>query len=136
MIRYNLPQKSEWKEICKRPSIDKNELEASVRSILQAVKLNGDEALFQYSEKFDNCQLESIEVSRAEIEAAADALSDELKAAIQLAKTNIEIFHRSQQEEVSKIETSPGVECWRKSVGIEKVGLYIPGGTAPCSQRF
>lgn len=131
MIRYNLPQKSEWKEICKRPSIDKNELEASVRSILQAVKLNGDEALFQYSEKFDNCQLESIEVSRAEIEAAADALSDELKAAIQLAKTNIEIFHRSQQEEVSKIETSPGVECWRKSVGIEKVGLYIPGGTAP-----
>ena len=131
MKRYNLPQKENWSKICARPVFAQGELTDRVKSILDNVKSNGDEALFEYTEKFDGPKLNSFLVSEVEIQDALDRVSDELKLAIQSAKRNIEKFHISQKEEVTIIETVEGVDCWRKSVAIEKVGLYIPGGSAP-----
>jgi histidinol dehydrogenase len=106
-------------------------LEESVSKILLDIKLNGDEAVKKYALKFDGIELNELLVSEDEIKAAESLVSDDLKAAIAIAKQNIEKFHFSQVQEVEKIETTPGVICWRKSVGIQKVGLYIPGGSAP-----
>jgi len=129
IIRY--PEKKDRKRILQRPAFDSSELEAKVSPILKNVKQNGDKALKEYALTFDKVQLDYLEVSENEITAATDLVSEELKTAIKNAKSNIETFHISQKEEVKQIETTKGVLCWRKSVGIEKVGLYIPGGTAP-----
>jgi len=126
----NIKQDS-WTALTKRPTIDKENLNQTVQSILDNVKLNGDDALKSYSKRFDNVDLTEFLVTKSEIEAANKFVSDELKQAISIAKQNIEKFHRSQITNEQIIETTKGVECWRKSVGIEKVGLYIPGGSAP-----
>jgi histidinol dehydrogenase len=131
MLYYKYPGKSEWAELVKRPVADFSSLEKPVRKILQKVKAKGDKAVRKFTEEFDGVKLKALEVPAEEINIAATFLSDELKAAIQQAKANIETFHASQREAIKKIETMPGVVCWRKSAGIEKVGLYIPGGSAP-----
>jgi histidinol dehydrogenase len=120
-----------WKEVLKRPVFDTTLLETSVSEILQTVKNEGDAAVKKYTAQFDKVELANLQVTKAEIEEAIQNLDDDLKTAIQLAATNIETFHRPQIQPVEFIETMPGVRCWRKSVGIERVGLYIPGGTAP-----
>lgn len=115
----------------KRPAIDSSSLEASVTNILHQVKASGDEALKRFATIYDKVSVSELQVTKEEIDAAAATISDELKDAIALAKNNIETFHSKQVSTVEKVETMPGVVCWRKSVAIEKVGLYIPGGTAP-----
>jgi histidinol dehydrogenase len=125
------PKKSEWSRLLKRPAIDSSSLEASVTNILQQVKVSGDEALKRFATIYDKVSVDELPVSKDELEAAVATLSKELKEAIAIAKNNIETFHANQVGKVEKVETMPGVVCWRKSVAIEKVGLYIPGGTAP-----
>ena len=128
-IKY--PDRKDWQEIIKRPVLETASLEKTVRKILDKVKSKGDKAVKKFTKEFDGVKLKRLLVSQKEIDAAEKLLPLELKDAIQLAKLNIEKFHSSQVEEIKIIETMPGVKCWRKSVGIEKVGLYIPGGTAP-----
>ena len=128
---FNNPPSTDWDLILKRPAFDSSQLEESVSKILLDIKLNGDEAVKKFALKFDGIELNELLVSEDEIKAAESLVSDDLKAAIAIAKQNIEKFHFSQVQEVEKIETTPGVICWRKSVGIQKVGLYIPGGSAP-----
>lgn len=125
------PERKDWGNILKRPYVDNATVLASVRQINEEVRRGGDNALKHFSKKFDGVELQTLEVSREEIEAATKTVPGDLKTAIQQAKKNIETFHRAQHGELKKIETMPGVVCWRKSVAIEKVGLYIPGGTAP-----
>src|SRR4030095_13162999 len=115
----------------KRPSFDSSSLEETVKNILDEVKANGDEAVRKFTLQFDKIDISELQVNDAEIEAAGTSLSADLKQAIVTAKNNIEKFHRSQLTEAGFVETMPGVRCWRKSVPIEKVGLYIPGGSAP-----
>lgn len=131
MKRFNLPKKENWSEICSRPIFEQGDLTDRVESILNTVKSNGDTALFDYTEKFDGVKLNELLVSENEIQSALSCVSEELKLAIQSAKRNIEKFHISQKDEMAIIETTKGVTCWRKSIAIEKVGLYIPGGSAP-----
>lgn len=128
-IKY--PSKSDWPELLKRPALNTFSLESTVRNVLGDVKKNGDVAIQRYTLEFDKVDIKNTQVSDAEFAEASSLLSQELKNAIELAKSNIEKFHTSQKEVFQTIETQPGVKCWRKSVGIEKVGLYIPGGTAP-----
>ncbi|MGZ4035733.1 MAG: histidinol dehydrogenase [Bacteroidia bacterium] len=128
-IKY--PNRSEWAELLKRPALDVSSLEAAVFSVLADVKKNGDKAVKKYTLQFDKVEILNLLVNEEEFISAEKKLSSELKAAIQLAKSNIEKFHIAQKEEIKIVETMPGVMCWRKSVGIEKVGLYIPGGSAP-----
>ena len=128
-IKY--PSKENWQEIIKRPVAETISLEKTVKKILEKVKAKGDKAVRKYSKEFDAVSLKKLEVSKKEIIAAEKLLSQELKDAILQAKTNIEKFHAAQIEEVKIIETMPGIKCWKKSVGIEKVGIYIPGGSAP-----
>lgn len=129
VIKY--PAKEEWSEIVKRPHLDVSQLNATVEGVLNDVKNNGDKAVKHYEEKFDHAHLESLAVTEAEIEEAEGLVSPELKHALELAHHNIAAFHRSQKFEGEKIETCAGVTCWQKSIAIQKVGLYIPGGTAP-----
>jgi histidinol dehydrogenase len=128
---FEEPLKQDWEALLKRPNFDATELLPKVQSILDAVALEGDAALYRLSETFDQVQLKTIVIDPAIIQAAEALVAPALKAAIQSAKVNIEIFHQAQLKKEEKIETMPGVWCWRKSVGIEKVGIYIPGGTAP-----
>jgi histidinol dehydrogenase len=125
------PDKKDWKLLLQRPYMDNRSVLESVQQILNAVKQHGDEAIRSFSKKFDGVELETFEVSEDEIQQGCDRLPSELKSAIQQAQLNIEKFHRSQLSKIEIVETMPGVQCWRKNVGIEKVGLYIPGGTAP-----
>jgi histidinol dehydrogenase len=125
------PKKNEWAKLLQRPAIDSSSLEASVKNILHEVKASGDEALKRFATIFDKVNIDELQVTEDEIEKAAASVSNDLKQAIAVAKQNIEAFHRPQLTLAEKIETMPGVVCWRKSVAIEKVGLYIPGGTAP-----
>lgn len=129
IIKY--PQQSEWKNILKRPSFDTSVLNQTVSDILEDVKTNGDKAVLAYEEKFDNVVLKSLQVTEKDLKESDNLVDDDLKTAIRIAKSNIEKFHQSQQIEPKRIETSQGVICWQKSVGIERVGLYIPGGSAP-----
>ena len=129
VIKY--PAKEEWSEIVKRPHLDVSKLNATVQGVLDDVKKHGDEAVKRYEEMFDHAHLDSLAVTEAEIEEAEQLVSQELKDALHLAHHNIAAFHQSQKFEGEKIETCPGVTCWQKSVAIQKVGLYIPGGTAP-----
>ncbi len=125
------PRREEWKEIVERPHLDVSQLTATVRSVLDDIKARGDEAVKEYELKFDRVQLESLSVSQAEMDEAETLVDDDLKAAIQLAHDNIKTFHESEKFVGQKVSTQPGITCWQKSVAIEKVGLYIPGGTAP-----
>jgi histidinol dehydrogenase len=128
---FNNPSKSEWNKLCERPVLDFKQLENVVSSILQDVKINGDIAARNLTQKFDNVLIDNFKVSEKELREAEINCPEELKKAIKAASTNIEKFHSIQKEQTIKTETSPGVLCWRKSVAIEKVGLYIPGGSAP-----
>lgn len=125
------PSKSEWPEIVKRPHLDLSELNATVKRVLDDVKAHGDAAVKRFEHQFDHVELDGLAVSEAEIDEAMQLISPELKASLELAHHNISVFHEAQRFEGQKIETAPGVVCWQKSVPIEKVGLYIPGGTAP-----
>lgn len=129
IIKY--PERSEWTKILARPAFDTSSLNDIVSTVLDDIKNRRDKAVLEYEEKFDKVKLSSLAVTQEEIDEAETLVSKELKAAILQAKKNIEIFHRSQIFETKKIETTPGVTCWQKAVAIEKVGLYIPGGTAP-----
>jgi len=128
---YNQPEQKDWASLLARPSFDAQELLPRVQAIIEEVRLSGDAAVLQYTNDFDKVQLKSIALNE-DIKANAETkLSASLKAAIQLAKGNIEKFHQAQLQKMERIETMPGVWCWRKSVGIDTVGIYIPGGTAP-----
>jgi len=131
MDKTEYPLKNSWPSLMIRPVIESEKLTSLVSSILDNVKSEKDAALKIYASQFDRVSLDTLEVSYDEIEKAISIVSKELKTAINVAKGNIEKFHRSQQIIEEKIETSPGVICWRKSLAIEKVGLYIPGGSAP-----
>ena len=128
---FEEPLKQDWEALLQRPNFDAAELLPKVQSILDAVSSEGDAALLRLSETFDQVQLKTIAIDPAMIQAAEALVAPALKTAIQSAKVNIEIFHQAQIKKEEKIETMPGVWCWRKAVGIEKVGIYIPGGTAP-----
>lgn len=128
---YRYPQKEQWDEITSRPRLDLSQLNATVASVLADVKQRGDAAVKAYEEKFDKVQLTSLAVTEQEMDEAESIIGNELKDAIILAHHNIKVFHISQRFVGQKIKTQEGVTCWQKSVAIEKVGLYIPGGTAP-----
>jgi histidinol dehydrogenase len=127
----NNPSIDTWGNLLSRPSFNNDSLIEKVGVVLNEVRDNGDVAVKKYTKLFDGIMLDNFSVSTAEIEAAAQQVSAELKSAIKLAARNIQLFHEKQLSPVEVVETMPGVKCWRKSVGIEKVGLYIPGGTAP-----
>ena len=129
IIRY--PKREDWASITERPQLDTSTLNATVSNILGDIKANGDEAVRKYEEMFDHVRLDSLAVSENEIEEAWNNVPTELRQAIELAHANISSFHEAQHFNGVKVETAPGVTCWQKSVPIEKVGLYIPGGTAP-----
>lgn len=129
IIKY--PSREDWPSLLQRPVMDVTTLFDTVRTVLDEVRAEGDAAVKRYEEKFDKVQLSSLQVSPEEMEEAGSLISDELKQAIRTAKENIEKFHASQRFSGEKVETTPGVTCWQKAVAIEKVGLYIPGGTAP-----
>ena len=129
IIRY--PEKSEWNRLVERPHLDVSQLNETVAAVLADVKKRGDDAVKGYELKFDHVDLPSIVVTNEEMQEAETKVSQELKEAIQLAHDNILAFHESQRFRGKKVETRAGVTCWQKSVAIEKVGLYIPGGTAP-----
>ena len=131
MILFSNPDIYQWKEILKRPVMNTENLFDTVRSVIDRVKEEGDPAVLDYEEKFDKVVLASLAVSEEEQQEAENLVSEDLKAAIRLAKQNIETFHAAQRFEGKKVQTQPGVTCWQKAVAIEKVGLYIPGGTAP-----
>ncbi len=125
------PVRKEWPVLLERPVIDASHLQQKVKAIMEQVALKGDEAIKSYTLAFDKVAISQTKVSAKRIAAAEKELTASLKTAIQLAKVNIEVFHENQIQKVERIETMPGVWCWRKSIGIEKVGIYIPGGTAP-----
>ncbi len=129
IIKY--PNQSQWSEILKRPTIDNSTLFEQVGAVIDEVRQHGDKALRDFTLKFDGVSLENLEVTKEEIAEAEQNVQPELKQAIEMARRNIWKFHSAQQREFSEIETTPGVFCWQKSVAIEKVGLYIPGGSAP-----
>lgn len=128
VIQY--PKKADWNELLKRPSQDFTTVRDIVKSILNDVKQRGDEALKDYTKQFDKIELDNFLIGDEEWQTANNIPAD-LKTAIQLSIKNVSAFHAAQKQPVQKIETMPGVVCWRKSVAIDKVGLYIPGGTAP-----
>ena len=125
------PSRSDWAKIIERPHLDISQLNSTVSSVLADVKSRGDEAVKEYEEKFDHVNLSSIAVTEEEMKEAETLVSEDLEQAIRLAHFNIKKFHESQRFKGDKVETGPGITCWQKSVAIERVGLYIPGGTAP-----
>ena len=131
MIISEYPDKKQWEELLRRPVFDNSSLEERIRPILDDVKKNGDRALIKYTAQFDKAEITNIAITEGEIQFALNSVNTELLDAIRTAADNITAFHKKQLQPVERIETMPGISCWRKSVGIEKVGLYIPGGTAP-----
>ena len=129
VIKY--PKRADWSTILKRPTQTVDDIEATVNQVFDDVKRNGDTAVAKYTSMFDSVELESMIVSESEIEFASSHVSEELKKAIQLAKSNIEAFHKAQKTDKVFLQTQNGVECWQEKRPIQKVGLYIPGGTAP-----
>lgn len=129
IVKY--PERSDWQPLLERPYIDVSKLNGTVADILDDVRKNGDDAVRRYEAKFDGVSLASLAVTEEELDSAVNEVSGELKSAIELAHSNIEKFHMSQRMTVHKVETAPGVCCWQKGVAIQKIGLYIPGGTAP-----
>ena len=126
-----LPEEDEWVSLCKRPSFTKSDLDEKVREILNRVRTEKDKAIYSYSEIFDGVKLSDLKVSSEEIGESEFAVPEQIKHAINTARRNIEKFHSSQLFTEAAVETVKGVKCWRKSIAIEKVGLYIPGGSAP-----
>ena len=131
MQKYLYPERETWKDIAQRPHFEREDLEATVKVILNDIKRFGDKALFELEAKFDNVKLDALKVKEEEFMQAIEQISDSLKKSIDTAADNIFKFHKSQEFETKEVETSPGVFCWQKSIAIEKVGLYVPGGTAP-----
>ncbi len=131
MKRIQFPSRTEWPALLQRPVIDTATLQQQVKGVMDVVKQDGDKAVLQFTRQFDGVQLEVLEMSEAVIAEAIQLVPDDLKRAIKQAAHNIRVFHEKQKATVEVVETMKGVRCWRKSVGIEKVGLYIPGGTAP-----
>lgn len=132
VIKY--PSREEWASLAQRPALDVTTLFDTVRTVLDEVRKGGDAAVIRYEEKFDKIDpatFKGLQVSEQELAEAKELVPEDLKQAIRQAKNNIEIFHASQCFTGKKVETTPGVTCWQKAVAIEKVGLYIPGGTAP-----
>jgi histidinol dehydrogenase len=129
IIEY--PPRESWERLCTRPILSMSSLDIPVRSILTRVKKEGDKAIRDYSRQFDRVALVDIKVQKAEIDDSLSRVNDDIKRAINIAKSNIEKFHRAQVTIEDAVETMPGVMCWRKSIPVEKVGLYVPGGTAP-----
>ncbi|SEC35501.1 histidinol dehydrogenase [Maribacter dokdonensis] len=127
---YN-PQRVDWNNVLKRPTQTVADIEGLVNGIFEEVRSNGDGTIKKYTEQFDKVVLENMLVSKTEIEEAQKLVSDDLKEAIKLAKTNIEVFHKAQKTKRVEVETAAGVSCWQEKRPIQKVGLYIPGGTAP-----
>ena len=125
------PNRKDWQTILERPTQTVNDIETIVNTVFRAVKIDGDAAISKFTKQFDNVELNSLLVTENEINAAFSTISDELKNAISLAKSNIEAFHKAQETEPVFVETAKGVECWQEKRPITKVGLYIPGGTAP-----
>lgn len=128
---YNNPERIEWQTLLQRPAFDTSSLTEKVKNVLADIKQNGDAAVVKYTSQFDGVVLDSFVVPEVEITEACALVSDDLKKAIQQAANNIKSFHSKQLSPIEIVETMPGIQCWRKSVGIEKVGLYIPGGSAP-----
>ncbi|MDR3025587.1 histidinol dehydrogenase [Chryseobacterium sp.] len=128
---YRFPTKDNWKDMVKRPVLEQKEISGLITEIFAEVEKNGDKALIEFNKKFDKANTQSISVSKEEIGNAGKQIKDELKLAIQQAKENISKFHASQKQEIQKIETTQGVVCWRENRAVKKVGIYIPGGTAP-----
>lgn len=128
---YNLPSKSEWAEIVARPTFDNTQLRDLVSGILADIKEGGDKVVMALEEKFDHCKLEQLEVQPTEFDEALTLIPHDLAEAINKAYSNIAAFHESQHRTYEKVETQSGVQCWQKAIAIDKVGLYIPGGTAP-----
>lgn len=131
MKRYLNPDKNEWPEILKRPLFNASDLAETVQSILNDIQSSGGHAIRKYTEKFDGIFIRKFSVTEEEIEAAPALLDTDLRIAIEKAAENITKFHANQKSELKKIETTPGVICWQKAVPVEKVGLYVPGGSAP-----
>lgn len=131
MQTYITPQLSDWSTLTSRPTKEAQDLQKIVLDVFDKIQIEKDQALINFTEEFDKVRISYLEVSTEEIEEAKNLISEELKQAIQLAATNIEKFHKAQREEIKMIETTKGVNCWRESRGIENVGIYIPGGTAP-----
>ena len=131
IIRY--PERAEWNNVLKRSALHTEDIRPAVQEIIGKVRTEGDRALYEYEEKFDKVKLASLIVTPEEFDEAGKALESGLKEAILRALENIRAFHAAQKFESKKVETVPGVTCWQKAVPIEKVGLYIPGGTAPLS---
>ena len=129
IIKY--PEKSTWDDILKRPAFDTSSLDEKVSVIMNEVKADGDVAVKKYTKMFDGTEIDVLEVSKKELDEAANEIGDDLKKAIDVAIKNITAFHKAQKSEEVRVTTQNGVECWQKPVAIEKVGLYIPGGTAP-----
>lgn len=131
MITIKYPKREEWASIIERPHLDVSQLTATVKTVLDDMKARGDEAVREYELKFDKAELATLAVSKEEIDEAENLVDAQLKEAICLAHSNIKSFHEAQRFSEVRVETQPGVVCWQKSVAIERVGLYIPGGTAP-----
>src|SRR5574344_783426 len=131
MKQFSYPDKSTWGEILQRPALNLSGLYDRVQEVLDKVRSEGDKALFEFEKTFDNVSLSSLSVTESEMAEAEDLVSKDLKNAIDIAAANIKKFHRAQLPEFKKIETTPGVTCWQEARPITKVGLYIPGGTAP-----
>jgi histidinol dehydrogenase len=131
MKRIEYPSRQQWKELLQRPVIDTATLQQQVKAVMDVVKQDGDKAVLQFTRQFDGVQLDRLEMTEADIAQIIELVPDDLKRAIKQAAHNIRTFHEQQKNTVEVIETMKGVRCWRKAVGIEKVGLYIPGGTAP-----
>ena len=128
---FNNPSRNTWEQLCERPQLQLEFLESSVKNILARVKQGGDYTLKEFTKQFDKVELKELVVTTSEIQGAVNRLDGKLKDAIQVAAANIGKFHQAQLREVVNVETMTGVSCWRKGVPIEKVGIYIPGGTAP-----
>ena len=128
---YRYPSEREWSELLKRPAKESGSLNATVQAVLDDIKQRGDEAVREYEARFDHVTLHELQVSEAEMEAAENEVDESLKEAILHAHRNIHAFHAAQRFTGERVEVEPGVTCWQKSIAIEKVGLYIPGGTAP-----
>ena len=127
----NKPTRAQWASLCQRPQIELEFLESAVRNVLNRVRKSGDEALKEFTLQYDKVSVDKIQVTQAEIDEAIAIVPSSLKTAILSAAKNIETFHASQKRPVTLVETMPGVTCWRKGTPIQKVGIYIPGGTAP-----
>lgn len=128
---YRFPEKSQWQELLRRPAKEASQLNAIVEGVLSDIRSRGDKAVKEYETKFDHVELDSLLVSEEELQEAESLVDDELKAAITHAHTNIYTFHAQQMFHSEKVTVEPGVTCWQKGIAIQKVGLYIPGGTAP-----